>query len=73
METKSNFFLTADEWDDYALKFVRREVRRGARYDAFIIDPPKFGRGPKGEIWKIRDWCHSRESGNPVAYEYWNC
>ena len=38
---------------DDALKFVRREVRRGATYDGFIIDPPKFGRGPKGEIWKI--------------------
>ncbi|TSC78874.1 MAG: 23S rRNA (cytosine1962-C5)-methyltransferase [Parcubacteria group bacterium Gr01-1014_33] len=36
---------------DDALKFIKREVRRGARYDGFIIDPPKFGRGPKGEIW----------------------
>lgn len=40
---------------DDALKFIKREVRRGAKYDAFIIDPPKFGRGPKGEIWKIYD------------------
>lgn len=38
---------------DDALKFVKREVRRGATYDGFIIDPPKFGRGPKGEIWHI--------------------
>ncbi len=38
---------------DDALKFVKREVHRGAKYDGFIIDPPKFGRGPKGEIWKI--------------------
>ncbi|MBI3442595.1 MAG: class I SAM-dependent methyltransferase [Candidatus Sungbacteria bacterium] len=38
---------------DDALKFVRREARRGAAYDGFIIDPPKFGRGPKAEIWKI--------------------
>lgn len=40
---------------DDALKFVQREVRRGARYDGLLIDPPKFGRGPKGEIWKIYD------------------
>jgi 23S rRNA (cytosine1962-C5)-methyltransferase len=38
---------------DDALKFTQREVRRQARYDGFIIDPPKFGRGPKGEIWKF--------------------
>jgi 23S rRNA (cytosine1962-C5)-methyltransferase len=38
---------------DDAVKFVRREVRRGSRYDGIIIDPPKFGRGPKGEIWKL--------------------
>lgn len=40
---------------DDALKFVRREVRRGAYYDGFIIDPPPFGRGPKGEIWRIEE------------------
>jgi 23S rRNA (cytosine1962-C5)-methyltransferase len=38
---------------DDALKFARREVRRQARYDGLIIDPPKFGRGPKGEVWKL--------------------
>ncbi len=38
---------------DDALKFAAREVRRGAQYDGFLIDPPKFGRGPKGELWKI--------------------
>jgi 23S rRNA (cytosine1962-C5)-methyltransferase len=37
---------------DDALKFVEREGRRGARYDGIILDPPKFGRGPKGEIWE---------------------
>jgi 23S rRNA (cytosine1962-C5)-methyltransferase len=41
---------------DDALKFLRREVRRGARYDGFIIDPPKFGHGPKGEIWKLYEF-----------------
>ena len=40
---------------DDALKFVRREVRREARYDGLIIDPPKFGRGPKGELWKLEE------------------
>ncbi len=36
-------------------KFVERELRRGHRYDAVIMDPPSYGRGPKGEIWKIED------------------
>ena len=38
---------------DDALKFVEREGRRGAKYDGIILDPPKFGRGPKGEIWEV--------------------
>lgn len=38
---------------DDALKFVQREVRRGAGYDGIILDPPKFGRGPKGEVWEF--------------------
>jgi 23S rRNA (cytosine1962-C5)-methyltransferase len=40
---------------DDALKFVRREVRRGSRYDALLLDPPKFGRGPRGEVWKLEE------------------
>lgn len=36
-----------------ALKFVRREIRRGVTYDGLIMDPPKFGRGPKGEVWEF--------------------
>lgn len=36
-----------------AVKFVEREQRRGNRYDGIILDPPKFGRGPKGEVWDI--------------------
>ncbi len=36
-------------------KFVEREIRRGNRYDAVIMDPPSYGRGPKGEIWKIEE------------------
>jgi len=38
---------------DDALKFVEREGRRGVKYDGIILDPPKFGRGPKGEVWEI--------------------
>jgi 23S rRNA (cytosine1962-C5)-methyltransferase len=38
---------------DDALKFVEREARRGAHYDGIILDPPKFGRGPKGEVWEV--------------------
>jgi 23S rRNA (cytosine1962-C5)-methyltransferase len=40
---------------DDALAFVHREVRRGKKYDAIIMDPPAFGRGAKGEIWKIEE------------------
>ena len=38
-----------------ALTFVRREARRGNRYDAMMLDPPKFGRGPAGEMWKLEE------------------
>ncbi len=38
---------------DDAVKFVEREARRGSRYDGIILDPPKFGRGPKGEVWEV--------------------
>jgi 23S rRNA (cytosine1962-C5)-methyltransferase len=40
---------------DDALKFVEREARRGSLYDGIILDPPAFGRGPAGEVWKIED------------------
>mgnify|MGYP002644405572 CR=1 FL=1 len=40
---------------DDCVKFVEREIRRGNRYDAVIMDPPSYGRGPKGEIWKIEE------------------
>ena len=36
-------------------KFVEREIRRGRRYDAIIMDPPSYGRGPSGEIWKLEE------------------
>ncbi len=38
---------------DDCLKFVKREIRRGNRYDAIIMDPPSYGRGPGGEVWKL--------------------
>ena len=38
-----------------ARKWVRREVRRGARYDGIILDPPKYGRGPAGEVWRLHE------------------
>jgi 23S rRNA (cytosine1962-C5)-methyltransferase len=38
---------------DDAFKFVQREIRRGNRYEAILLDPPKFGRGPKGQVWEL--------------------
>ncbi|HVZ12387.1 MAG TPA: class I SAM-dependent methyltransferase [Patescibacteria group bacterium] len=56
-----------------ALKFVKREVRRNSRYDAIIMDPPKFGRGTQGEVWKFEesfpeliDYCRQILSDNPL-------
>jgi len=40
---------------DDAAKFTAREVRRGRRYDGILLDPPKYGRGPEGEIWKLEE------------------
>lgn len=40
---------------DDCLKFVEREYRRGNKYDAIIMDPPSYGKGPKGEVWKFED------------------
>lgn len=40
---------------DDVIKFVEREVRRGHSYEAIILDPPSFGRGPKGEVWKVEE------------------
>jgi 23S rRNA (cytosine1962-C5)-methyltransferase len=40
---------------DDAGKFTAREVRRGRRYDGILLDPPKFGRGPEGEVWRLED------------------
>lgn len=43
---------------DDCVKFVEREIRRGNHYNAIIMDPPSYGRGPKGEIWKIEESIH---------------
>lgn len=40
---------------DDCVKFVEREIRRGNKYDGIIMDPPSYGKGPKGEIWKIEE------------------
>jgi 23S rRNA (cytosine1962-C5)-methyltransferase len=56
-----------------ALKYVQREARRGVKYDGIILDPPKFGRGPKGEVWDVYkslrnllDSCRSCLSRDPL-------
>ena len=56
-----------------ALKYVQREARRGVKYDGIILDPPKFGRGPKGEVWEVYkslpnllDECRQCLSENPL-------
>lgn len=52
----SNIPETSIRWIvDDCVKFVEREIRRGNNYDAVIMDPPSYGRGPKGEIWKIEE------------------
>ena len=43
---------------DDCIKFVKREIRRGNRYDIIIMDPPSYGRGPNGEVWKLEDEIH---------------
>lgn len=60
---------------DDCMKFVEREIRRGNTYDAIIMDPPSYGRGPKGEIWKIEDaiyplvqQCSKLLSKNPLFF-----
>ncbi|ASJ90795.1 class I SAM-dependent methyltransferase [Porphyrobacter sp. CACIAM 03H1] len=50
MEARPIRWLTDD-----AAKFTAREVRRGRRYDGIILDPPKFGRGPEGEVWRLEE------------------
>lgn len=56
-------------------KFIRREIRRGRKYDAVIMDPPSYGRGPNGEIWKLENCiydlvklCSGVLSDNPLFF-----
>ena len=44
---------------DDCVKFVQREIRRGSRYDGIIMDPPSYGRGPGGEVWKLEEQLYS--------------
>lgn len=60
---------------DDCVKFVEREIRRGNHYDGIIMDPPSYGRGPKGEIWKIEEsiypfvcLCEKLLSDNPLFF-----
>jgi 23S rRNA (cytosine1962-C5)-methyltransferase len=56
-----------------AVKYVQREAKRGVKYDGIILDPPKFGRGPKGEVWEVYkslpnllEMCRACLSENPL-------
>ncbi len=58
---------------DDAVKYVQREAKRGVKYDGIILDPPKFGRGPKGEVWEVYkslpdllETCRACLSENPL-------
>ena len=60
---------------DDCVKFVQREIRRGNRYDGIIMDPPSYGRGPGGEVWKLEEQlyplvelCRQVMSDNPVFF-----
>ena len=60
---------------DDCKKFIEREIRRGRKYDAIIMDPPSYGRGPTGEIWKIEEsiddfvaLCEGVLSDNPLFF-----
>ncbi|MBQ6883182.1 MAG: class I SAM-dependent methyltransferase [Clostridia bacterium] len=60
---------------DDCVKFVKREIRRGRKYDAIIMDPPSYGRGPNGEMWKIEEQlfdlvklCSEVLSDNPLFF-----
>ena len=60
---------------DDCKKFIEREIRRGRKYDAIIMDPPSYGRGPTGEVWKIEEsidefvtLCASVLSDNPLFF-----
>ncbi len=58
---------------DDAIKFLKKEIGRGVKYDAIVMDPPSYGKGPKGEVWKIESKlpgllsaCHQILSNQPL-------
>ncbi|MCH5300125.1 MAG: class I SAM-dependent methyltransferase [Ruminococcus sp.] len=60
---------------DDCIKFVQREIRRGNKYDGIIMDPPSYGRGPNGEVWKLEEQlyslvelCRQVMSDNPLFF-----
>jgi 23S rRNA (cytosine1962-C5)-methyltransferase len=60
---------------DDCKKFVEREIRRGRKYDAILMDPPSYGRGPNGEMWKLEaelyslvELCEKVLSDNPLFF-----
>ena len=60
---------------DDCIKFVQREIRRGNKYDAIVMDPPSFGRGANGEVWNIEEslfslikLCEEVLSDNPLFF-----
>ena len=60
---------------DDCVKFVQREQRRGSTYDAIVMDPPSYGRGPGGEVWKLEEQiypllreCAALMSENPLFF-----
>ena len=73
-QTLSNLADRPIRWlVDDAFKFVRREVRRGSQYEGIILDPPKFGRGPQGQVWELFESlpellqnCRELLSGQPL-------
>jgi 23S rRNA (cytosine1962-C5)-methyltransferase len=70
----SNLNLAPIRWIlDDAIKYVKREIRRGVRYNAILLDPPSFGRGPNRELWKVEkrltellDLCRQALSDHPL-------
>ena len=55
---------------DDCLKFIRREIRRGNRYDGIIMDPPSYGRGPGGEVWQLEEQVYTLvEEAAKLLYE----
>ena len=75
LKNQKTHLIERDIRQDDCVKFVRREIRRGNKYDGIIMDPPSYGRGPGGEIWKLEEQlyplvmlCKQVLSDNPVFF-----